>query len=482
MIEPKTQVENDNVEFYPAEEKAIISLLFDEPEFMSGLMQLIKSEYFSNAEAQYVYGLLQQDWNKNHVLLNRELAKIVIHERLTVDDPWTEIEALIDYKLTYNERIMYRSRIADWAIRCQYAKLYSEEAIKLHQEGEYSYHEMVIEEARKITDQSLKGFNFFHQYHELFNVLKEDHFTCGFPSLDRFLNEGGPVRGEVFCWMGPTGTGKSIALVNSGTANVFSSRKVLHITLEMPVEGIAQRYMGNFTNEIIKERRERSSEITSKLEKMRKSYGENLMIMFFPPEEITTDTIRSILDSLRRTNNFNADVVIIDYLELMKSREIEGDKEYGRQKKVATDMANLAGIENVLVLTASQTNRAGMSGQSEAQDIDLDKTAESFGKNMPLGYVVTLNQTKEEYEGGTNDDDQVRNAKMRFYIAKNRNGPKFKQVTVTVDYETMRMREGEPNDFGSNGLREKDKDEKKRHSRDDKHIKATEEARKKHER
>ena len=191
--------------------------------------------------------------------------------------------------------------------------------------------------------------------------------------------------------------------------------------------------------------------------------------MFFPPEEITTDTIRSIMDSLRRTRNFETDVVIIDYLELMNSRD-DFDKEYGRQKKVAVDMSNLAGVENVFVLTASQTNRAGYSGQSEEQNIDLNKTAESFGKNMPLGYVITLNQTKEEYEGGRNDRDQIRNAKMRFYIAKNRNGPKFKETVVTIDYETMRIREGEPAELNRKSLMERE--ERKRELRESKHKEA----------
>ena len=84
----------------------------------------------------------------------------------------------------------------------------------------------------------------------------------------------------------------------------------------------------------------------------------------------------------------------------------------------------------VLIFTATQTNR---SGSGTDQLIDLNKTAESFGKNMPLDYVISLNQTDQER--------QAELPRLRFFIAKNRNGPKHETVTCTIDYSKMQVRE-----------------------------------------
>jgi hypothetical protein len=51
---------------------------------------------------------------------------------------------------------------------------------------------------------------------------------------------------------------------------------------------------------------------------------------------------------------------------------------------------------------------------------------------MPVDYVVSINQTRGMYETGIV-------SYIKFYIAKNRNGPKFKEVGAKIDYGTMRM-------------------------------------------
>ncbi len=56
---------------------------------------------------------------------------------------------------------------------------------------------------------------------------------------------------------------------------------------------------------------------------------------------------------------------------------------------------------------------------------------------MPMDYVVSINQSSEEYKSDP--------PRFRFYIAKNRNGPKFQTVTAYVNYETMGVRQAEVN-------------------------------------
>jgi replicative DNA helicase len=139
-----------------------------------------------------------------------------------------------------------------------------------------------------------------------------------------------------------------------------------------------------------------------------------------------------VVKCLKRTKGWAPDVVIVDYLELMMSRRSAYNKDdYTRQKKVATELRGFAKKENVLVFTATQTNR-DVSKKDKGNGggggpIDVNRAAESFGKMMPTDYVVSLNQSSDEYKAG----------RMRFFVAKNRNGPKFKTISALVNYETM---------------------------------------------
>ena len=117
-------------------------------------------------------------------------------------------------------------------------------------------------------------------------------------------------------------------------------------------------------------------------------------------------------------------------MDLMMSRVKKyNEKEYERQKHVATEIRGLAKNENVLVFTATQTNRGGMDGGL----IDLNKSADSFGKQFPLDYVISLNQCMDERKSDP--------AQLRFFVAKNRNGPKHDTITCEINYKTMVVNE-----------------------------------------
>jgi hypothetical protein len=59
--------------------------------------------------------------------------------------------------------------------------------------------------------------------------------------------------------------------------------------------------------------------------------------------------------------------------------------------------------------------------------------AESYGKAMPPDYVISLNQSKEEYEA---EPPQI-----RMYIAKARYAEKFVTINCHVNYHNMKVRE-----------------------------------------
>jgi replicative DNA helicase len=441
--------------FGPHEEIAIISLSFDQPEFFSAVIGYLRDEHFDRYEAKFVFNIIKFYYDKHNIIVTRPMCIDVAEQTLTADDPHDDVISLIKRESDPREVPIITERLMEWARRKQFSLLYSKEALDAHERGEYQYQEQVIEDARRIVNFGTDMLWMFDDYEKLFVDEKEEKLTTGFASLDSCLNYGGPVRRDTFCYLAPTGVGKSIALNHTGIANIRRRKNVLHVTCEMPKLQVGYRYLGGFTELKVRSRLDKKIQMIESLRAVKATYGAELILVEYPPDEISVDAIHALLDALRRIHGVVIDVVILDYLELLLSRRTGGrDDEYMRQKRVSTEFARLAVKENVFGVTASQSNRSGMDPlNTKGSDnvIELNKMAESFGKAMPLSYVVTINQTKQEYEigreivhGDTKEqaiERPVSAARCRLYIAKNRNGPKFRSVGSTINYETMVMRE-----------------------------------------
>lgn len=453
MIQVKEEeaLEESKKTFGPNEERAIISLAFDHPDSFIHILGHLETDYFHDHACKIVFSLIDFHYNKQAVVLSREMCRDIILKTLTADDRYDEILEVIERRSNPREVPVIRDALVDFAREKAYSRLFSEEAIDAHERGDFEQLEEIIEAASRVQPVATGGFRFFDQIEDLFIEAKEEKLTTGFTRLDAHLNEGGPTRKEVVCWMAPTGVGKSIMLVNSSVECIRRGLNVLFVTLELSDLKTAKRHAGAFTEVPIRKFPSRQTMVREKLHKVKRTYNSELFIYEFPADDITVDTIHTLLDHLRRMEGINIDVVVIDYLELLLSRNpaANRDQDYTRQKRVATEILSLAKKENVLVFTASQTNRSGTDVQEakSAKVIDLNKVAESYGKTMPLDYIITINQSKEEYDAGKENAEDptslVRDAQCRFYIAKNRNGPKFKTISVRIDYETMKAKQEE---------------------------------------
>jgi hypothetical protein len=206
---------------------------------------------------------------------------------------------------------------------------------------------------------------------------------------------------------------------------------VLFITFELDVFKTAMRILGSATGVPMDNIPDKQDYVKRLMEQIQKTYNKKLLIYEMPPDECSVNHIYALLDNLRRKHNWHPDVLILDYLDLLVSRQPSYNKDdYTRQKHVANEIRGLAKNENVLIFTATQTNR---SGAGEDGIVDLTKASESFGKQFSLDYIVSLNQTSA--------DRTATPPRLRMFIAKNRNGPKHEVINCTIDYNTMVVKE-----------------------------------------
>ena len=448
LAEALKDTDPEETPFEEYEEEAILSLILDHPEFFASIVKYLEISLFSKAEAQYLIAHILHYYEQYGVLPTRGMLLSIIKRDLTVDSPgWEEIIGLAERESDERDVPAIKGRLLEWARVKAYGLLYDPDTIARYQHGDYDYMEEILHKANAIQHTGSNVLWFLDEVHRLFGDETLDHFTTGFPRLDAILNNGGPVRGEMLVWMAPTGKGKSITLVNNAVANLLRKRNVLYVTMEMSSVASAVRALGVVTSLPVNKRtqpniKKQMVDIVAHLS--RSGDIGRLGFVEYPPDEVSVDMIYAKLDDLRRNYRWVPDVIILDYLELMVSRRGSDNREdYTRQKNVSTQVRGLAKNANVMLFTATQTNR---SGNDSTSVIDVTKIAESYGKSMALDYLISINQSTEEYEEQFDDPNSVnrapiRPASARLYIAKSRTSGHGQTVPVRVNYLTYAMKE-----------------------------------------
>jgi replicative DNA helicase len=331
------------------------------------------------------------------------------------------------------------------------------------------------------------------------NLNPKTDMLVGYSGYQKFTLEDGPeedlydisINNPHWYYTSGIVSHNSIVICNNAAACVKMGLNVLHVTCELSWYKTACRYLGIFSKVSIKDRfKEKNKKyILDTIKKISRSYNGSLAIYEFPPDMINIRTISALIDTLKKTRGWVPDVIAVDYLELLLSEnEYFNRDEYKRQKKVSTEIRQLAKTTGTYIITATQTNRSKDDNKKDGESdlIDVNRVSESFGKMMPADYVVSINQSRTEYgthtvKGKEKDKKETNNELdeleelelepeleeeleetketkektkeetkeektidwrgMRLYIAKNRNGPKFKMVKTIVNFNNMLMTE-----------------------------------------
>lgn len=277
-----------------------------------------------------------------------------------------------------------------------------------------------------------------------FLTKNEVFFPMGIDALDSLGIC--PAPKEMLMFVGSAGTGKTWALIHAGKSILLQRKKVLHITLEMSEDKIAQRYMqslfgiskrkveketpflvtddmgklSDFDFGLIKDNPtfadpDIGKQLRKKLTKIR---NPNYIIKEFPTGQLTITQLKAYMESLQYHYNFFPDALIIDYADLMAidSKNLRIDT--GRLCK---ELRGLAVEYNLSLITASQANRVG----DGVKILTRNHLAEDYSKVAIADNLITLNQTPDEYQMGL----------MRLYVDKGRNDRHGDQILLAQNYD-----------------------------------------------
>lgn len=209
--------------------------------------------------------------------------------------------------------------------------------------------------------------------------------------MDSILRGGVGPR-ELHCVFAPTKRGKSILLNNLAYAAVMQTKKVAFISLEMGEKQIATRThmrLSGMSDEDLDKRLGKWKRAFTRL----MSRGGDIYYKQFPTKSLTIKGLDRFLDKLWKVEGFDTDLLIVDYLDIMK-----GDRNYDdtwkAQGPLAEGLRGLAGDRNLRCWTATQ---AGKSSGTKPQLTESDVKGDSI-KNDTFDSLWSILQTPEEEE------------------------------------------------------------------------------------
>jgi replicative DNA helicase len=262
---------------------------------------------------------------------------------------------------------------------------------------------------------------------------RKDGVRTSVEGCDAAMYRRGYGKKEMLVFCGSPGRGKSICLVNTaiiaclnGLNGLFYtlevSEEIVHARIDACVTGVPFIELGRFAN-IVRKR----------WAAVKDHYGGRigeLKLMDLPPRYLTPNMIRRHI-RWYKARGFEIDYICVDYADIMASdRRIDDRRlEYG---DVYEQIRGIGKEFNIAMCTASQANRDSL----RKRDVDIDSMAEDFSKAMTADYVIGLSQDKREAEEKAPDGRGT--GKLRWFIAKNRNGKKGESIEMMTDFTRMR--------------------------------------------
>jgi len=146
-----------------------------------------------------------------------------------------------------------------------------------------------------------------------------------------------------------------------------------------------------------------------------------LKIKEYPTGTLTPNALSRVIQKYKG-DGIVFDMIVVDYADIM-APNIKTDNSIENSKSIYIDLRAMAQLENVVMLSAMQTNREG----AKAATSRMEHAAEDFNKIRIPDLVISINRT---------DEERSRN-EARLFFAASRNQKGDFTIHIQQDLEKM---------------------------------------------
>jgi len=390
----------------------VLSSLLKHKEFLQNVNDVLDTNMFDNPAHKWIVTETLRYYYKYHTTPSPESLQVEVKK---IDNEVLKVSVIEQLKeslkATNDDREYVEQEFSNFC-RNQQLKNAILESVKLLEKGEYEDIRHIVNMAAKAGQDKTIGHEYEKDVETRYRQEQRSPIPTPWENLNNLLM-GGLGVGDLGLIFGNPGGGKSWMLVNLGAMAVAAGFTVCHYTLELSEDYVGKRYDALFTGidaQQIHLHKDKVSEAVKKL-------PGKLIIKEFPMGKVGPATIESHIQKCRDLK-YPPDLVIIDYVDLLKSKTRSIDPKDAIDD-VYTSIKGMARELKVPVWTVSQVNRTA----AKDDVIEGDKAAGSYNKMMIADFAMSLSRKRQDKVNGTG----------RIHIMKNRYGADGMTYTAKVN-------------------------------------------------
>jgi replicative DNA helicase len=380
----------------------VLGALLTQRDFLLNIADSLDSEYFESQAHKWTIEYIIKYFNLYHTYPTIETLSIEIKKidnevlRISLTDSLREAYKMSDVSdLEWVEK-----EFSDFCKNQQMKKAIMT-SVDLLNMGDYDGIRGLINDAMKAGEDKNVGLDYNVDIETRYR--DDDRRVIPFPwKTFNDLTQGGYGKGDLVLLFGNPGGGKSWGVMAMGAYAAALGYNVVHYTLELAEGYVGKRYDAIFSGIDVDKLKDHRTEVEESIKKVKGK----IMVKEYAPKRASLDTIESHIQQLKHQNEFEPDLIIIDYLDLLRTK---GRKERKDEiDDVYTDAKGLAKELGIPIVSPSQANRTG----AEEGILQAKNAAGSYDKIMIGDIIISLARGRKDKVNGSGN----------WHIIKNRYG------------------------------------------------------------
>jgi replicative DNA helicase len=415
-------------------EPMVLNLLINDRNFFLKVHEFLEPSFFSNPHISNVYKLMRRYLQEYRKIPLLSTVKVMVEKTAKEEDERNNrlmVGELVYGKMEYD--VEYVKAEAQKFIKNASVTKAIYDSYEDLDEGNFEAVHSKIKKAVSLTFDRNLGREVASSVND---VLKDDpikQIKTMFPTLDR-LFDGGVEEASLMIIAANSGIGKSIMMHNIAANVYLQAKNVVYYSMEMSAKRLLRRIYSTMTNidsDVLNNNVEKVNEYYTTLSHT--NNGARLFVVEYPAKTASANTLRSNLDDLLMYEDFVPDLILSDYVTIMKPNDLSSDNSYERVKTICEEVRGVGQERGIPIISASQINRGGLNKTSGGTKdlITSADIADSLGIQQTADYLVIQTQSIQEKQDGI----------INLYVDKNRNGKNGQQIPCIINYKTLKMKE-----------------------------------------
>ncbi len=301
----------------------VLGALLTQRDFLLNISDSLDSEYFENPSHKWVVDYIIKYFEQYHTYPTAETLSIEIKK---IDNEILRISLVESireaYKLADASDLEWVEKEFSNFCQNQQMKKAIMTSVDLLSLGDYDGIKQLINRALKAGED--KNIGHIYESDVESRYRDDDRKAIPFPwPIFNDLTQGGYGKGDLVLLFGNPGGGKSWGVIAMGAYAAALGYNVVHYSLELGEGYVGKRYDAVFSGIEVDKLHLHRAEVDEIVKKVKGK----VIIKEYPPKRASFETIESHLQQLEHQNDFKPDLIIIDYLDYMRTRSRKDRKE-----------------------------------------------------------------------------------------------------------------------------------------------------------